>query len=144
MSLTLFANKKDLEAAQSKIESLEGEVSELQASLQIAQTEASAHAETIASLQAQVAEISAERDECKASAEIANGEIEALQAKLTEAEASAESKAVALVAQSGAEAPLPIEGNASKTLREQYESISNPSERAEFRAKHWDQLIKKD
>jgi multidrug resistance efflux pump len=141
MSFNPFANKADLEAAQSKIATLEADLETSQNELQAAQAEVTAHAETIAGLQLQLTEISAQlelaNDELSASKE----KIEESEAKIIEAEASAEAKAVALVAQSGAETPIAIEGNVPLSLREQYNKLTNPSERAAFRNKHWDALM---
>jgi chromosome segregation ATPase len=134
----MFANKKDLETAQSKIESLESEVTALQTSLESARAEASAHAETVASLQDQLAAISAERNQ-------ASAKITELEANVIEACTSAEARAAEIVAQAGI-APVDTiadeeqENISIEQLRANIAAIADPKARMEARLKNWEKL----
>lgn len=134
----MFANKKDLETAQSKIESLESEVTALQASLENAQAEATSHAETIASLKDQLNAISAERD-------TAQSKVTELEANLIQANASAEARAAEIAAQAGI-APVDTvadedpETISTEQLRVNIAAIADPKARLEARLKNWEKL----
>lgn len=134
----MFANKKDLETAQSKIESLESEVTALQTSLESARAEASTHAETVTSLQDQLAAVSAQRDQ-------ASAKITELETKVTEAEQSAEARAAEIVAQAGI-APVDTiadeepENISIEQLRANIAAIADPKARMEARLKNWEKL----
>jgi chromosome segregation ATPase len=97
----MFANKKDLELAQSKINSLESDLTALQSSLTEAQGTIAEQTETIAGLQNDVAAITAERDTLTASLTEAQSKVTALEADLVTANTSAESRAAEIVAQAG-------------------------------------------
>jgi len=113
--MSIFANKKDLEAAQSQIESLSADLSTAQAELVAERETVTAQAQTIVDLQGQVAAVTAERD-------AAQSQATALEADLAEANTSAEARAAEIVAQAGI-APVEAtpdepEASATKTLAE--------------------------
>lgn len=112
MALNLFANKADLEAAQSQIASLEADLQTSQADLQAEREASATQAQTIAELQASVATLTAERDSANESVSALTTERDNLMQQLTQAQASAETRAAEILAQAGVP---PIE-NADDTI----------------------------
>jgi chromosome segregation ATPase len=109
--MSIFANKKDLDLAQEKITSLEGEVETLQSDLTNAQATVSDQSQTIASLQESVTNLTAERDTAQADLTAAQTQITELQAQVTTATESANARAIEIAAQAGL---APVEANVNK------------------------------
>jgi chromosome segregation ATPase len=118
----MFANKKDLELAQSKINSLEGDLTALQASLTEAQSTIAEQTETIAGLQNDVTAITAERDTITASLTEAQSKVTELEADIVTANTSAEARAAEIVAQAGI---APVEAAADENLTPSNEKTLN-------------------
>jgi len=106
MALNLFANKADLEAAQSQIASLQSDLQTAQAELQSERDANATHAQTIADLQASVTNITAERDTATESISALTTERDNLAVQLTTAQASAETRAAEIVANNFGATPL--------------------------------------
>lgn len=107
--MSIFANKKDLEVAQSQIKSLSNDLATAQSELTAERETVAAHALTITDLQSQIAALTAERDKASESLTEASGKIETLQEAVKTAEASAEQRAVEMLAQHGHGKPVEIE-----------------------------------
>jgi chromosome segregation ATPase len=118
----MFANKKDLELAQSKINSLEGDLTALQASLTEAQATIAEQTETIATLRESITTISAERDTASESLAQAQSQIAALEADIVTANTSAEARAAEIVAQAGI---APVEATVDENLTPSNEKTLN-------------------
>jgi chromosome segregation ATPase len=132
----MFANKKDLELAQSKINSLESDLTALQSSLTEAQGTIAEQTETIAGLQNDVAAITAERDTLNASLTEAQGKVTALEADLVTANTSAEARAAEIVAQAGIP---PVDVNADEQSPADHVSIMatlSPEEKTKYYNQH--------
>jgi len=129
MSFNPFANKSDLEAAQSQIASLTEDLSTAQAELTAERETVATQAQSISDLQAQVATLTAERDASAENLTQAQGQIETLQASVKTAEASAEQKAVQLLAQNGHDAPINANEGSDAGHAETYKQLkkSNPA-----------------
>jgi septal ring factor EnvC (AmiA/AmiB activator) len=133
MSFNPFANKADLEAAQSQIASLTEDLTAAQAELSAERETVAAHAQSISDLQAQVATLTAERDTSAESLTQAQAQIVTLQEEVQIAEASAEQKAITLLSQNGHEAPVAIQEESAiknKTLQ-QFNALT-PADRMNF------------
>jgi len=111
--MSIFANKKDLDLAQEKITSLEGEVETLQSDLTNAQATVSDQSQTIASLQESVTNLTAERDTAQADLTAAQTQITELQAQVTTATESANARAIEIAAQAGLP---PVEANVDEPV----------------------------
>jgi len=129
MSFNPFANKADLEAAQSQISSLTEDLTAAQAELTAERGIVATHAQTISDLQSQVANLTAERDNATQSLTQAQDQIETLQASVQTAEASAEQRAVQLLAQNGHDAPINAIEGSDANHAETYKQLkkSNPA-----------------
>ena len=135
MSFNPFANKADLEAAQSQIASLTEDLSAAQAELTAERDTVATQAQSISDLQAQVATLTAERDASAESLTQAQAQIETLQAEVKTAEASAEQKAITLLSQNGHEAPVEIIESSGTNYKTRAEfNALNHIERNEFLA----------
>jgi len=136
--MSIFANKKDLEAAQSQIESLSADLSTAQADLAAERETVTAQAQTIVDLQGQVAAVTAERD-------AAQSQATALEADLAEANSSAEARAAEIVAQAGI---APVDTSAeevdSQSIFNHYQTLkkTKPSEATAFWNANKEQIIK--
>lgn len=134
MALNLFANKADLEAAQSQIASLESDLQTAQTELQAERDANAAHAQSIADLQATVASITAERDTATASLNAVIVERDNLTEQLATAQASAETRAAEIVANNFGATPLEntddkIDANVKS--RKEFNQLS-PKAKSEF------------
>jgi chromosome segregation ATPase len=129
MSFNPFANKADLEAAQSQIASLTEDLTAAQAELSAERETVAAHAQSISDLQAQVVTITAERDASAESLTQAQAQIVTLQEEVQSAEASAEQKAILLLSQNGHESPISTNEDATTNHAEKYKQLkqSNPA-----------------
>jgi chromosome segregation ATPase len=133
MSFNPFANKADLEAAQSQIASLTEDLTAAQAELSAEREAVAAHAQSISDLQAQVATLTAERDASAEGLTQAQAQIETLQAEVQTAEASADQKAIALLSQNGHEAPVVIEEESTSNTKTRQEfNAMTPRQKSEF------------
>ena len=134
MGINLFANKADLEAAQSKIASLEADLDASRVELDELKQSASSHAETIAGLQSELTQVKSENESLTASLEASHNEITELKAKITEAEQSAASKAVEILGSAGVPA-LEVHGSAEANSKEMSRADFNalsPKAQSEF------------
>ena len=129
MSFNPFANKADLEAAQSQIASLTEDLTAAQAELSAEREAAATQAQSISDLQAQVANLTAERDNAAQSLTQAQEQIETLQANVKTAEASAEQRAVQLLSQNGHDAAISTSEGSDANHAETYKQLkkSNPA-----------------
>jgi peptidoglycan hydrolase CwlO-like protein len=132
--MSIFANKKDLDLAQEKITSLEGEVETLQSDLTNAQATVSDQSQTIASLQESVTNLTAERDTAQADLTAAQTQITELQSQVATATESANARAIEIAAQAGL-APVAAsvdEEDSSKSItRKEFNALSH-ADRNEF------------
>ena len=128
--MSIFANKKDLEAAQSQIDSLQGDITTLQAELATERDTVATQAQSILDLQASFDALAAERDTLKASLAAAQNRAIELQGEVITAEASAEDKAVTMLASAGHEQPLEICEAAETSAFEKYQQLkkTNPAQ----------------
>jgi len=94
----LFANKHDLEAAQSKIVSLETDLTALQAELTESQSISASHVEAMASLQAEKADAISSLENLTVRLQQSEATIADLENKVIEAEQSATQKAISILA----------------------------------------------
>jgi predicted nucleic acid-binding Zn-ribbon protein len=118
----LFANKHDLEAAQSQIVSLETDLTALQNELTESQSISASHVESLATLQAEKADALSSLENLTVRFEASQAKIAELENKVIEAEQSATQKAISILAEQG-HAPLEIVESANantntKTLTE--------------------------
>ncbi len=97
----LFANKHDLEAAQSKIVSLETDLTALQNELTESQSAAASHAEALSALQTEKAEAISLLENLTVRFEASQATISELENKVIEAEQSATQKAISILAEQG-------------------------------------------
>lgn len=110
----LFANKHDLEAAQSKIVSLETDLTALQAELTESQSISAAYVETLATLQTEKADAISSLENLTVRFEASQATIDELENKVIEAEQSATQKAISILAEQG-HAPVEIQESANTT-----------------------------
>jgi len=140
MSFNPFANKADLEAAQSQIESLSTDLNAAQNDLTAERATVAAHAQTISDLQSQIGNLTTERNEFEAQATQAQARIVELEQAVTSANESASIKASELLAASGHAAPVeavdnPIAaGDSKKKTREEFNAMT-PREKSDFSKK---------
>lgn len=123
MSFNPFANKADLEAAQSQIESLSNDLTAAQSELTAERGIVATHAQTIVDLQSQVSTLTAEREQFETQATQAQSRIVELEQAVATANGSAAVKASELLAASGHVAPVEavdtqVITNKQKTLAE--------------------------
>lgn len=107
--MNLFANKKDLEAAQSQIESLSNDLTTAQNELSSEREITATHAQTIVDLNASVTKLTESVNSLSAELEQSTERINALNQEVIDANASAESRAVAMLAAAGHAKPLELE-----------------------------------
>lgn len=127
MSFNPFANKADLEAAQSQISSLTEDLTAAQAELTAERGIVATHAQTISDLQSQVANLTAERDNATQVLTQAQEQIETLQASVKTAEASAEQKAVQLLAENGHDSPINLDSQENNQPKEELRGLKKVS-----------------
>lgn len=106
MSLNPFANKAELESAQSQIASLNDDLTTLQAELATERDVVASHVQTITGLQDQVSTLTAEREQFETQATQAQSRITELEKEVVTANESASLKASELLASSGHVAPV--------------------------------------
>ena len=128
--MSIFGSKKDLELAQNQIDSLSADITTLQAELATERETAATQAQSILDLQASFDALTTERDTLKASLEAEQSRVIELQGEVITAEASAEEKAVTLLASAGHEAPLEISEAAETNHFEKYHQLkkTNPAQ----------------
>ena len=137
MSLNPFANKADLEAAQSQIESLSNDLTAAQSELTAERGIVAAHAQTIVDLQSQVSTLTAEREQFETQATQAQSRITELEKEVVTANESASLKASELLASSGHVAPVDAvystitSGDNKKKTREEFNALT-PRDKSEF------------
>lgn len=140
MSFNPFANKADLEAAQSQIESLSNDLTAAQSELTAERGIVAAHAQTIVDLQSQVSTLTAEREQFETQATQAQSRIVELETAVTTANESAAVKASELLAASGHVAPVEATDaiitntDSKKKTREEFNAMT-PREKSDFSKK---------
>jgi chromosome segregation ATPase len=142
----LFANKHDLEAAQSKIVSLETDLTALQAELTESQSISASHVEALATLQAEKADAVSSLENLTVRFEASQATIAELENRVIEAEQSATQKAVSILAEHGHE-PISLESDNKQTLsadqiRAKIAAIPDAKARLQETLKNWDNLNK--
>jgi len=142
----LFANKQDLEAAQSKIVSLETDLTALQNELTESQSISATHVETLATLQAEKADTLSSLENLTVRFEASQATIAELENKVIAAEQSATQKAVLILAEHGHE-PIQLESDNKETLsvdqiRAKIAAIPDAKARLQETLKNWDNLNK--
>ena len=126
-----------LEAAISEAETLRADLVSAQSRI----SELAPLAEANATLQAELSKLQDElTDAGKSAAETAE-KVTALESEVLAVDEKASIKAAELLAQQGHPAPVALLEDEAKTIREQYTALKSPSERNEFRAKHWEELM---
>jgi chromosome segregation ATPase len=142
--MSIFANKKDLEAAQSQIDSLQGDLSTLQAELATERETVAAQSQTIADMQASLDSITAEHEKANASLLSAQSRVTELEAEVITAANSAADQAVVLLASAGHEKPLEITEDAETNTFEKYQQLkkSNPAQATAYWNEHKATIIK--
>lgn len=142
----LFANKHDLEAAQSKIVSLETDLTALQNELTESQSASASNVEALSALQTEKAEAISSLENLTVRFEASQNEIAQLKDAVKLAEESATSKAVSILAEHGHE-PIQLETDGKETLsaeqiRSKIATIPDAKARLEATLKNWDKLNK--
>jgi len=128
MALNIFANKADLEAAQSQIASLESDLQTAQSELQSERDANANHAQSIADLQASATTINAELESSK-------NKVAELESAVITAQESANLQAIDIVAQAGI-APLDVASD--EVVVDHLAHIKNlsPAEKTAYVKKH--------
>lgn len=142
--MSIFANKKDLEAAQSQINSLQGDITTLEAELATERETVAAQSQTIADMQASLDSITAERENANASLLSAQSRVTELEAEVITAANSAADQAVVLLASAGHEKPLEITEDDETNTFEKYQQLkkSNPAQATAFWNENKQTIIK--
>lgn len=128
----LFANKHDLESAQSKIVSLETDITALQNELTESQSAAASHVEALSALQAEKAEAISSLENLTVRFEASQATIAELENKVVEAEQSATQKAVSILAEHG-HSPVEIQESENSNLKTRSEfNQLNAKQKSDF------------
>jgi hypothetical protein len=128
----LFANKHDLEAAQSKIVSLETDLTELQNELSESQSTLASHVEALATLQAEKADAVSSLENLTVRFEASQATIAELENKVIEANESATQKAISILAEQG-HAPVEIQESESSNVKTRAEfNQLNAKQKSDF------------
>jgi predicted RNase H-like nuclease (RuvC/YqgF family) len=140
--MSFFVTKKDHEAALSKLALLEGENSELQASLNEAKDLNAQDAQTIAEMRESITNLTADLSQAKQTISEKENALAKLQEKsqleIEVAEQSASVKATAMLAEAG-HPPIEIEATNTLTkeqIQETFQSMPQGAERTKFYQQH--------
>jgi len=128
----LFANKHDLEAAQSKIVSLETDLTALQNELTESQSISASHVEALATLQAEKANALSSLENLTVRFEASQATIAELENKVIEANESATQKAVSILAEHGHD-PVDIQSSENSNVKTRAEfNQLNAKQKSDF------------